>query len=94
MNIHEIKIKPLIVLALVLAAAYAYDQNHPKDGNAALGQLQKQGSDVFVTLFWHPKSVNNESYRKFLADELAKYPNLKIHYSEISMEDAKFKSFR
>ena len=68
--------KPLILLAVVLAAAFAYDRINPKDGNAALGRLQKQGSDVYVYLFWHPKGVNNESYRKFLADELAKYPNL------------------
>ena len=86
--------KPLIALALLLATALAFTENKPKTGNAALGQLQRQGDDVYVYLFTHKNGVNNESYRKFLAEELAKYPNLKIHYGELNMSDEHFKSFR
>ena len=84
----------LAAALLLLATAHAFQDNKPKDGNAALGQLQKEGDDTYVYLFTHPNGVNNAAYRQFLSDEFAACPSVIIHYGELSMNDDKYKNFR
>ena len=85
----------LAIALLLLGTALAFQDNKPKDGNAALGQLQREGDEVYVYLFTHPNGVNNAAYRQFLSDQMQGCPsNIVVHYGEISMTDDKFKSFR
>ena len=77
----------LVVLVALFGSAACFQENHPADGNTALGQLQRMSPDIYVTLFYHADATNVDHYRSEIKAFMERCQSSNVYYSEVDIDN-------